>query len=207
MREEDLKPKDTVLLIAINDVLEAPRSGLHRFWTAVSANTWQALGRLVTSLVSPDRLAARFEQIAHSAPSCRHYRESVVESARTWREVGGRVVLVSPKQSDAAQAIAAHLGIYDWVQSGVDDATQDEKLRKLFGAAAWSWLAPANIEPRTGEVEATQPARSVDPRDDETRQRMIWKAALRLIRPHQWLKNTLVFLPMLAAHQLSLEAP
>ncbi|MFM7349327.1 MAG: UbiA family prenyltransferase [Erythrobacter sp.] len=200
MRETDLRANDAVLVVEIGDLLVAPVSGLELFWTAVSANAWQVLARLARAPASRTSLAAGLEEIAHSAPSSLHYRETVLESARSWREAGGRVVLVSPGKDDAARAIAAHLGIFDAVENDVDAATQDEKLRRLFGPAGWSRLAPADVAPRVAEI-APAPAAYAATLPSNT-----GKEALRLIRPHQWLKNALIFVPMLAAHQLTLGA-
>lgn len=41
---------------------------------------------------------------------------------------------------------------------------------------------------------------AADRPDDRSR---IWRAALRALRPHQWAKNLLVYLPVLLSHQLS----
>lgn len=197
MKEQKFHSSKANLVIDLDEVLIPPQSLLESFWVAASANWLQALRGIVRFPGNGEALSAHFDRVAYSVPARLHYCESALVSARSWREDGGRVVLVAPQREDLAQVVALHLGVFDEVQSGGADAEiAEQKLSRLFGAAGWSRLAQADIA-----YEA-----ALLPREEAAPAGFLGSPVLRLIRPHQWLKNGLVFLPMLAAHQLTLGA-
>jgi 4-hydroxybenzoate polyprenyltransferase len=105
------------------------------------------------------------------------FREAVIGRLTEWRARGGRTVLVA-EDAGLAALVAAHLGLFDDVLAPVSLAGRREFLEARFGAEGYLYL-DTDDRPATG-----------------------WRAALRAMRPHQWAKNLLVFLPMLAAHRL-----
>lgn len=195
MKEQGFHPSKAVLVISLDEVLVSPQSTLEGFWTAASANWWQALGALARHAAKAQPLGAACERIVRAAPARLHYREDVVAAARGWQENGGRVVLLAPQDDDAARGVAAHLGVFDDVETGLaDPSLAGETLSGRYGPAGWSRLAPAG-------AAVPDSAQQTPPQFERRRRPM-----LRLIRPHQWLKNALVFVPMLAAHQLTMGA-
>lgn len=135
------------------------------------------------------------------------------------REQHGRrsIVLCTAADAAVARAVSAHVGVFDDVLSsdGRENLAGDGKAAALvqrFGergfdyaanaridAAAWAHARQAivvNAAPaveraaaRVGTVARTFP-RSAAPAT----------TALRALRPHQWAKNLLVFVPVLTAH-------
>jgi 4-hydroxybenzoate polyprenyltransferase len=103
------------------------------------------------------------------------YDEAVVAQARAARAAGRDVVLIAESHAGSAGQVAAHLGCFTGVVRAGGDA-----------AAA----AKKHADGRDHEVA---PAR---------RAGRPWGAAAQSLRPHQWVKNTLVFLPLLMAHRL-----
>ena len=127
-------------------------------------------------------------------------------------------VLCTASDAHYAHAIAAHLGVFDRVLASDGDTNlagerKAAALREAFGERgfdyagnaevdlpvwrqarkAWVVNAPDALAARAGrecEVELHLPA-----------ERPGWRDWLRAIRLHQWLKNLLVFLPLLAAHK------
>lgn len=195
MKEQGFLSSRAVLAIGLDEVMVQPEGLLEGFWTAASANWWQATAALGRHAGRAERLGTAFAAIAQAAPARLHYREDVIAAARAWQDNGGRVVLVAPQDSDSAQAIAAHLGVFDEVETVAGDLScASESLSARFGPGGWSRLAPS-------ADGLALPAPQAAPRPERRRHQ-----TLRLIRPHQWLKNLLVFVPMLAAHQLTLSA-
>jgi 4-hydroxybenzoate polyprenyltransferase/phosphoserine phosphatase len=148
------------------------------------------------------------------------YNEAVVSYVRRWREGGGRTALVTASNKDLAEGIAAHLGLFDEVHGSdgsvnLKGGRKAEFLVSRFGAGGFDYIGDAEadlpvwaqsgkaivvasspglgdrIKSGGGEVERLEGGRSA------------MKHYLKEIRPHQWLKNLLVFLPMLAAHQFT----
>lgn len=140
------------------------------------------------------------------------------------RKAGRRIVLVSAAEQRQVEAVARHLGVFDEVH-GTDHGTIDGanlggpgKARFLvgrFGEKGFDYVgdsrtdlpvwaaarrgitigAPARLRAAAGracaDIEHLAPADGVC---DAT-------PYLLALRPHQWLKNSLVFMPMLAAHE------
>lgn len=150
------------------------------------------------------------------------YDEQVVEYVRDWRAKGGRTVLVTATDQRLAEAVSDHLQIFDEVygSNGEKNLKGPDKaafLRERFGKGSFTYMgdAPADLpvwkdagKAVTVNVSATL-RHEVDAtmHDAEHLQTVTYQVRpyLKALRPHQWLKNILVFLPMLTAHQLTLE--
>lgn len=147
------------------------------------------------------------------------YDEMVIAFIQEWRQTGGRTALVTASDHAFAVAIADHLGIFDEAHGSDGNLNlKGEKkaifLEKSFGKKGFAYMgdayadlpvwqraakaitvnAPAALRRKVENACVTvehlgTEARSVNP-------------YIKALRPHQWLKNILVFLPMLAAHQL-----
>lgn len=195
------------MVVTLDDLLVAPETMLESFWTAASANCWAAL----RALGRRAELTARLDTVARTAPQRLHYREDVVAAIRSWREAGGRAVLVAPADEPAATAIAAHLNLFDAVERDASEACAlEDAMARRYGPSGYARLAPGTVFNPDFALPGAAPTflapAPAGARDDDTRPRFAGKAALRLIRPHQWAKNALVFVPMLAAHQFTLAA-
>ncbi len=110
------------------------------------------------------------------------YDESLLARLREERANGRRLVLATRSDRRIAEAVAAHLELFDAVHAS--DGT-----RELSGAHREARLKEA-LDGRFEELSHSAP-RSPGPR-----------TLLRAMRVHQWAKNVLVFVPMLAAHKL-----
>jgi 4-hydroxybenzoate polyprenyltransferase len=206
MKEQGLQSSRAVLIVTLDDCLVAPETMLESFWTAASANGWKAL-----SVLGPGAgRAARLESVARTAPQRLHYREDVITAIQSWREAGGRAVLIAPAAEPAAPAIAAHLGLFDAVEhTACDGPDFDDAMASRYGPGGFARLAPGTVfnpDFALPGAATTFSANAPERPADDARPRFAAKPALRLIRPHQWAKNALVFVPMLAAHQFTLDA-
>ncbi|MDP2357705.1 MAG: UbiA family prenyltransferase [Beijerinckiaceae bacterium] len=108
---------------------------------------------------------------------------AVVEAMRDARAAGRRVVLVTHAPDELARRFADALDI-------VDEAVGDAPA----GADRAAWLASrfdgAGVEYVAGASAA--PTGGIAP-------------YIKALRPHQWVKNLLVFLPMIAAHRFDFQ--
>lgn len=145
------------------------------------------------------------------------YDPEVITYARRWREQGGQVALVTASDEKIAKSISDHLGIFD-------DFHGSDGVRNLKGVAKAAFLkkhydgnfvymgdARADI-PVWSEAKRAITVNIPTSLADEvngivsevehlTTVPASWRPYIKALRPHQWLKNVLVFLPMLAAHQ------
>jgi len=188
------------------------------FWSAVSRD-WRNLVRAGLALRAGRAalkrdLAARAEIDVAALP----YDPEVIAYVAAWRAGGGRTALVTASDSAFAQAVADHLGLFDEVHGsdGADNLKGGRKaafLRDRFGVSGYSYMgdAAADLPVWAGAATAVtvnapdglrRAAERVAGRVEhlETVKRSILPY-LRALRPHQWLKNLLVFLPLLAGHR------
>ena len=163
-------------------------------------------------------LKERLAQLGDFDPSNLPYNPSVLEFIRAQKNTGRKVLLCTASTQEIAQKIASYLGVFDGVlasnemnlsgknkasallagygERGFDyignshaDIVVWEKARLIYVANASA--AVMKVVGRNLQVHHT--FEGVDP---------VLNDYLRAIRLHQWLKNLLIFIPMLAAHQL-----
>lgn len=134
---------------------------------------------------------------------------------------GRRIVLTTDGHEQVAQRVAEHLGIFSGVvgASGTSEgggAGKLERLRALLRTHRFSFVGtkrsdllllehaeePMVADPSLGLVAGLRARRIRPVREFATGARRDL-AVLRALRPHQWSKNVLVFLPLLLAHGLA----
>lgn len=176
---------------------------------------WLARGKAALK----HELAKRTEVDVATLP----YDENVLAFIREARAGGRRVALATASHQTLAGQIADHLGLFDEVLASCPDVNlkgeaKRDALLERYGERGFDYLgnarddlpvwraarktllanAAARLERKAralgnfGGVVSARSARFGD-----------WARALRL---HQWLKNLLIFVPLLAAHRY-LEAP
>jgi 4-hydroxybenzoate polyprenyltransferase/phosphoserine phosphatase len=149
------------------------------------------------------------------------YNRKVLQFLQEQRKDGREIYLATGANVMLARRIAAHLGIFKGVL-GSDGATNLTGARKLDGLR--SSLGPGGFD-YIGNgspdlpllTHATQPmvanpslvlrlrlrARGIHPARDFSDHSHSVKSAFRAMRPHQWAKNLLIFLPLLLAHDFA----
>jgi 4-hydroxybenzoate polyprenyltransferase/phosphoserine phosphatase len=155
-------------------------------------------------------------------PAALPYDGVLLEHIRAQRSEGRETVLATGAHARLAQGVAAHLGLFDRVLATGDgvNLTSHAKARRLtglYGAGAWDYIGnsradlPVWLACRHPYSVTARPFRLADGRLTSqlgTPQRgldaTLLQALLKALRPRQWLKNLLVFTPMLAGHSLEL---
>jgi 4-hydroxybenzoate polyprenyltransferase len=183
-------------------------------WAALSIRSrlfWQSAvalpkGRAALKAALADRVTID--------PATLPYDARILECIETWRADGGSVVLVTATDIRLARAVAEHLGVFDAVHgSTAEQNLKGEEKAALLVAeygqggfiyagdsrsdiAVWSRAAGAITVNASGRLR-----RAVDalgrPAEHFAAPNQI-PALLRALRPHQWLKNLLVFVPIIA---------
>jgi 4-hydroxybenzoate polyprenyltransferase/phosphoserine phosphatase len=148
------------------------------------------------------------------------YRDDVVEFLRSRRARGSAIVLATASDERLARQVAEYLKIFDDVvaSNGQTNLKHQQKLSaihqycELHGIAQFAYVGDSTADLPIWEAAkerlAVCPSSAVMRRlnshggpdgtfSDENRTA---GAILRAMRPHQWVKNVLVFLPMLMAH-------
>lgn len=149
------------------------------------------------------------------------YRDAVVGYVREEHAKGRRTVLVTASTARYAEAVAKHLGCFDEVMAStgttnLKGALKAEALTRRFGERRFTYIGdsladvPVWRRAGTGLIAGASGRTERAARAATTIERVLAEApsridaAVRAMRPHQWLKNLLVFVPLLAGHQLTL---
>lgn len=212
---------DPILVVDLDGTLIRSDMLLECFWSSFSRDWRTPLWALARLMHGKAALKAHLATLASPDPATLPYVPEMLDHIRAWREKGGRTALVTAADQSVAEAIAAHLDLFDEVH-GSDGRTNLKGpakaafLRDRFGATGYVYAgdstadlpvwAGARMAVSVGvsssvrrALDRTHPGCThLAPRHSQAR------AMFRAMRPHQWLKNMLLFLPVLAAHALTL---
>lgn len=150
-------------------------------------------------------------------PAALPYDPEVLDVIRRAREGGRRVYLASASNERLVSSVAEHLGLFDGCFASdnalnLSGAAKADRLVEAFGEAGFDYIgndaADLAVWARAGHAIAIRTSKRVSRRlealtsDVEylSHERATWKKWARLFRVHQYAKNALVFLPLLAAH-------
>ncbi|WP_245867151.1 UbiA family prenyltransferase [Oceaniglobus roseus] len=188
------------------------------FWAATAADSRTPLRALAALRRGRAALKRMLAERVVVDPAVLPYDADVVAFVRDWRARGGRTVLVTASDTAIARSIAAHLELFDEVH-GSDGAENLKGARKAaflvarFGTGGFVYAGDSRADLPVWQAAAAAVTVNASPRlrhavdalglPVEHLRTLPPSAApwIRAMRPHQWLKNLLVFLPMLAAHR------
>ena len=198
-------------LVRSDTLVDCISTGIHNW------RVWRALFTLITEGRAPmKRQIAEIEPI--HAPSL-PYNNDVLEYLRIEKARGRKLILVTAADRRIAEAVNTHLRLFDIVlaSDGVSNLKAERKalaLVELFGEkgfvyagndrsdlAVWRHAKSAIIVNASRSVTA-QAAMTTDVELQIKEAPSRASAILRALRPHQWVKNLLVFVPIATAHVL-----
>jgi 4-hydroxybenzoate polyprenyltransferase/phosphoserine phosphatase len=149
------------------------------------------------------------------------YRDAVLDEIRAAKKQGTRVVLATASDRSVAEAVANHLGLFDEVmasdgETNLKGGAKAAALVAKFGEAGFSYLgdsaADLPVWAASGQAISVNASAGLRGRikapvvrhlEDATDAGHPLRPIFQALRPHQWLKNFLVFIPMLLAHDFS----
>ena len=161
------------------------------------------------------RLASLVEVPVDGIP----FNEELLDYLRREKEKGRELILISASHHSQVERVAARVGLFDRVEGTRDDLNlkSHKKLTRirqlngdsgfayagnaradlpLWGAADQAILVNCSDGLRSAIADNGQEVLQFDRADSRTRQ------LLAAMRPHQWFKNLLLFLPLILAHRL-----
>lgn len=214
---------DTVLVVDLDGTLIRSDMLYETFWASF-ARDWQtplaALGALFSGRAA---LKARMADLSIPDPATLPYRPEVLALIKDWRARGGKTVLATAADTDVASSVATHLGLFDAVHAS--DGTENLKgpakaalLDRLYGPGGYVYVGDSQSDLPVWQaaggaitVGADAPLRAAaagihpDARHLAPPAGLVERAriTLRALRPHQWLKNLLIFLPLISAHRFT----
>ena len=189
------------------------------FWSAIGRD-WRNPFRSLLALTRGRAALKRYlAETAEVDVATLPYDPEVMAYVETWRAAGGRTALVTASDETIARDIADHLKLFDEAHGsdGAENLKGARKARFLvetYGEKQFSYIGDSKADlavwahakraitvnlSKDMQARAAQIADEVEHLSTHT---PAMGAYLGAIRPHQWIKNALVFTPMLAAHQI-----
>lgn len=179
----------------------------------------QAVRALIALLKSRHAAKDVIAETVDLDPAALPYREAVIDYVKQAKQQGRRVVLATGSHRKYADAVAKYLGLFDAVyatENGTNLIGENKLLsiRADCGEKDFEYLGDSGQDLVIFEASAVAGmvgGRRFDPLAN-TKVRVhrlahvhndTLRDLVRLLRPHQWVKNALVFMPLAASHRLS----
>jgi 4-hydroxybenzoate polyprenyltransferase/phosphoserine phosphatase len=199
-------------LVAADSLIEGAVLLLkHQPLRALAMPAWLAAGK--------QRLKARIAERVTLDVALLPYRAEVLDYVRGARAQGRHIVLATAANERVAHQVAAHLGLFDEVLASDDTRNlagerKRERLVEAFGERGFDYMGSARADvavwrsARRAVVvgggaalrdRARATALACEMLDVAEARPTDYLSALRL---HHWLKNALLFVPLMAAHRI-----
>lgn len=211
---------DTVVYVDLDDTLVRTDTLWESFVLLLKQKPWLASLLPFWLFRGKAALKRRFAEHIHLSPSDLAYHDDVLEFLRDRKIAGAEIVLATAADTRVARIVADHIGLFSSVlaSDGTTNLVGHKKLEAIRRHAAgrafeyigdsavdipiWQSADLAHIVQRGATVVRTLPpgiriGRIFDHESPNL------QTILRLLRIKQWIKNFLLFAPLLLAHQLT----
>lgn len=150
------------------------------------------------------------------------YNDLVIEYIKEHRASGGKVALVTASSQKIADRIAKHLNLFDFIygssqQTNLNGLTKANLQKKIFGINNFDYIGNSlqdieswKISKKAITLNANKYIRKRCELFNENNLHLknknrpnFFKYFIKQIRPNQWIKNILVFLPIFAAQDFN----
>lgn len=210
---------DPVLVVDLDGTLLRSDILYESFWSAFGRDWRSPLAALVAVGSGRAALKAHLAQAARLDVTTLPYDPAVIAYVEAWRLGGGRTALVTASDQTIANQVAGHLGLFDEVYGSdghvnLKGVAKADFLAQHFSTSGYTYMGDATADlpvwqraRKTITINASQSLKSRAEQQAKDVEHLTTRVQtliphLKALRPHQWLKNVLVFLPMLVAHQL-----
>lgn len=217
-----MKPleKPDVLVVDLDGTLIRSDMLFETFWSSLGSD-WANIFGIQRSFLNGKAPLKKFLAENSSVPvDTLPYNNKVIEKITDWKSKGGQVALVTASDQTLADKIAEHLDLFDEVhgsdgENNLKGSKKRDFLIDRYGTRNFAYIgdcaADLPIWETASKVFVVDPPKSLLGKLDDltapvevlsTRSEGL-KPYKKALRPHQWLKNILVFLPAFAAHEFS----
>lgn len=215
-------PPEPPLVLDVDGTLLRTDLLYETFWAALGAHPAAALHSLARYWRAPARLKHALLSIARPDVALLPVRDQILDRAREAQAAGRSVHLASGAAGSLVDDLAAHLQFAgpNYGSTPQRNLIRDEKAAEViarFGAGQYDYAgnAPADLPiwAQARKVIAVAPGRRVENRlrdmgkpCDIIEDGWVLRDLIGEMRPMQWLKNLLLFLPLLLAHHFQWDA-
>jgi 4-hydroxybenzoate polyprenyltransferase len=163
-----------------------------------------------------EQIASRIELRADALP----YNAALLDKLRQEKEQGRMLVLATASHRSLADKVATHLNLFDAVhasdgQINLSSSRKRDCLIEHYGAAGFDYIGNSQDDVKVWQAARHALLVDTSPGVKKTLEKttpVFWenstpkntfKAVVKGIRVHQWLKNALIFVPLIVAHQFA----
>jgi 4-hydroxybenzoate polyprenyltransferase/phosphoserine phosphatase len=208
---------DCPLCVDLDGTLIATDLLWESLFVMLRARPWDALRVPIWLLKGRAHLKARLAE--HGAPDVEvlPYRAEVIEFLRARKAEGRRIVLTTAAQESLARRLAEHLALFDEViaSDGTHNLKGRNKLEILTGrfAGGFDYVGDSHADipllasarraylVRTGGRVYRRASTACDRLEVFEGRGRLLRDVVKAMRPHQWAKNLLLFVPLVMAHR------
>jgi 4-hydroxybenzoate polyprenyltransferase/phosphoserine phosphatase len=218
MTAKDRRDEMPVLVVDLDGTLIRSDSLYETFWAGMAEDWGTALAAL--RALTSGRAALKKSMAGRTVLEPEHlpYNTVVLDYIRDWRANGGRAVLVTAADGSIASAISDHLGLFDEAhgsdgQHNLKGAAKARFLEERYGAGGFAYIGDSAADLPVWDASAKSVSVDASPAlqrqvaaqggDSEHLRSGTKSGYLAAMRPHQWLKNVLVFVPLVAAQSFT----
>ncbi|MGL5003532.1 MAG: haloacid dehalogenase-like hydrolase, partial [Casimicrobium sp.] len=207
--------KNIPLVVDLDGTLVRTDTLWESFFAAWARNVWLPITTFF--LLFRGRAALKQELSARALDSrltveTLPYNDAVLSRVRDARAQGHMTVLATAADAKVANAVAAHLGVFDLVfasdgETNLKAERKTEKLVSEFGNKGFDYVGDSRADVPVWRaarnavtVSSIQPS-GVARIDDAATPMGAFKAWTKMLRVRHWIKNVLVFVALFAAHR------
>lgn len=206
------------LCVDLDGTLVATDTTVEGLLEVLKAGPWRIFALFAALLSGRPALKRYIARNVQIDPAVLPYRSEVLDEMREARAAGRPVVLVTASDQTTADAVGAHVGLIDEAVGTSTDINLKAQqkaayLVERYGEGGFEYLgdssadlpvwraagralmvAPSSATQRRAEASVSD-SRVLVERPNKLR------AAAKELRPHQWAKNVLLFVPLYFAHE------
>ncbi len=216
----DTGTTETVLVVDLDGTLLRSDMLFECFWAA-TANDWRAPIHAFAAYKDGKPALKRVLAEAGRPDIARlPYDPNVIEYVERHKAAGGRTALVTATDQDLAQSVAHHLGIFDDVYGTTADRNLKGEVKaaflvETFGEDGFVYIGDSTADLPVWEkakgavtVGASASLRNAAGAANPNVTHLsspepLFRPVLKAMRLHQWLKNALIFVPLVASLNFS----
>lgn len=220
-QKPDVHRSERILVVDLDGTLIRSDMLFENFWACFS-QTWTAPLAISSLAGGRAALKRRLSNMTSLDAARLPYSSEVILYLERWRATGGRTALVTASDQMHADAVAAHLGLFDEAHGSdgrrnLSGETKAQFLSERYGEGRFDYIGNSAADlpvwakaAKAVTINATPQLRTkvnglAQKAEHLTGSTPEITSYVKALRPHQWLKNILVFVPMIAAHAFSPE--
>ena len=209
-------PSDKPLVLDVDGTFLRTDMLFECLWAGLGRAPLKTLGICLRWLRNPARLKAELAELAPLRTELLPVNPQIAELAMHAQDAGREVVLASASDQRLVAQLAEDYGFAPEVL-GSDGAInmkagrKAEALVEAFGQGGFDYAGDSKADlavwPKAGVAHVVGRPRDADALAGKGYQVVSyaggwrWRALIKAMRPHQWVKNVLLLLPMIASHE------